>query len=145
MHERQKPIAEWMTATLARHKLSARQWSERAGLGKDTVSRAMRDNFESITSTRTIAQLADALNERPFGAAAAIPSEASLAAILQVFHAAYAPDRAMGPDSLQVFAASLRETLLHLADEPDAGDDPRMSQTLARSIARRAGTPIATH
>ena len=145
MHAQQKPIAEWMTEVLTRHKMSARQWSERAGLGKDTVSRAMRDNFESITSTRTIAQLAEAIGERPFGPAAAIPSEESLIAILKIFLAAFAPDRTAGQDSLAAFAAALRETLLHLADEPTATDDPAVSQALARATIRRVTQAADRH
>lgn len=145
MHERQKPIAEWMNGVLSRHKISAREWAERAHLGKDTVSRAMRDNFESVTSTSTIAKLADAVNERPFGAAAAIPNEASLAAILQIFLAAFSPDRQPGPDSLQAFAAALRETLLHLADEPASSNDLAVSQALARATVRRATQPTEQH
>jgi len=143
MKDEQKPIAAWMNGVIAKRRISARAWAEAAGMGKDTVSRALRDDYESITSSRTIAQLADAVGEKPYGAAAAVPSEAALAAILQVFLSAFSPRQAIGQDSLQVFAASLRETLLHLADEPNAADDPRTSRTLARSIARRAGAPVA--
>lgn len=139
MHERQKPIAEWMRSVISRRKISARAWTEAAGMGKDTVSRALRDDYENVTSTRSIAQLADAINEVPFGAAASVPSEASLVEILQVLLSAYTEGRAPGPDSIQIFAASLRETLLHLADEPSAVDDPKSSQLLARMIVRRAG------
>lgn len=135
--DRQKPVAEWMRGVIARRNISARAWAEAAGMGKDTVSRAIRDDYASVTSTRTIALLAAAIGEPPFGAARAVPSEASLAAILRVFLSAFAPERPPGPDALQAFALALRETLLHLADEPDDAGDPRTSQALARAAVRR--------
>jgi hypothetical protein len=138
MDARQKPVAEWMQSVIARRNISARAWAEKAGLGKDTVSRAIRADFASVTSTRTIAQLAGAIGERPYGAAAAVPSETSLTAVLEVLLEALVPDRKIGPDLLTVFAASLRDTLLHLADEPDDADDPRTSRALARVLVRRS-------
>ena len=140
MDERQKPVAEWMRGVIARRNISARAWAEAAGMGKDTVSRAIREDYASVTSTRTIALLAAAIGEKPYGAAGAVPSEASLVAILQALLAALVPGRVPGQDALQAIAGALRETLLHLADEPDAATDPRTSQSLARAAARRASS-----
>lgn len=139
MDPRQKPVDDWMREIISRRRISARAWAEKAGLGKDTVSRALRDDYEHVTSTRTISQLAHALGERPYGAAAAVPSEASLTAILDVLLEALMPERRVSPDLVAAFSASLRDTLLHLADEPDAACNPHTSRALARALARRQG------
>ena len=140
MHPRQKPIADWLEDVIARRGISARAWAERAGLGKDTVSRARKDSYANVMSTRTVAALADAIGERPPGAASAIPSVESLASVLAVILDAVAQTT---PDDivLRVLAASLRETLLQLADEPDAVVDPAMSRALARSVVRHISRP----
>ena len=139
MKPQQKPIAEWMQGVLDRQEISARAWAEKAALGKDTVSRAIRDDYEHVTSTRTIAALAEAIGERPPGAAAAIPSAASLAGVMQVLLEAFAPNH-YGQDTLNALGSSLRQTLLHLADEPDGDRDPKASRMLARAAIRRAPT-----
>ena len=144
MDKRQQPIALWMRGVVDRHGLSARAWAERAGLGKDTVSRAMRDDYANVTSTRTIAKLAEVIGERPPGAAAAVPSAASCLEMVRII-LALAENGRPGPDTILELSASLRETLLTLADEPDAAADPLMSRTLLRSAIRRNGVPAATH
>ena len=53
-----------MRSVMQRHNLSARRWAEQAGLGKDTVSRAIRDDYDNVTSTRTIIKLAEAIGEQ---------------------------------------------------------------------------------
>ena len=144
MDDRQKPIALWMRDAVDRHSISARAWAAKAGLGKDTVSRAMRDDYANVTSTRTIAKLAEVIGERGPGAAGAVPSVESCQEIVRII-LALADKGRPGPDTIRELSASLRETLLTLADEPDAADDPMMSRTLLRSAIRRNGAPIATH
>jgi hypothetical protein len=136
MQDRQRPIAEWMREVMQRRGIAARAWAEKAQLGKDTVSRAIRDGYEHVTSTTTIAKLADALGERPYGAAAGVPSVASLESILAVLHQTVLGEAPMERELTRILASSLRDTLLHLADEPEALDDPRLSQTLARVAVR---------
>ena len=135
MNPRQKPIADWLADVIERRKISARAWAERAGLGKDTVSRALRDDYASVMSTRTLAMLAEAVDEHPPGAAAAIPSVESLQSALTVILEAFAP---FPPDSdvVRALASSLRETLLQIADEPNAISDPAMSRMAARAAVR---------
>jgi hypothetical protein len=131
-----------MVAVMARSGLSARAWAEKAKLGKDTVSRAVRDDYQHVTSTTTIAKLADAAGEPAFGAAGAVPSVASLVEILDVLHGALGTARPT-PGVLQALAAALRDTLLHLADEPEAAVDPRLSRGLARASVRQSTRPHA--
>lgn len=136
MQERQKPIAEWMRNVMERKEISARSWAERAKLGKDTVSRAIRHDYEHVTSTTTIAKLADAVSERPPGLAGAVPSAEALAGVLGELHLALLGAQRPSADVVQALAEALRDTLLHLADEPEAADDPRLSSALARASVR---------
>lgn len=137
MQDRQRPIADWMIDVMKRREISARAWAEKARLGKDTVSRAIRDDYEHVTSTTTIAKLADAIDERPFGAAAGVPSVASLVSVLEVLHQGILSEQRVDPGTTLALAEALRDTLLHLADEPEAADDPRLSHALARASVRQ--------
>lgn len=134
--DQQRQIAEWMRDVMERRGISARSWAEAAGLGKDTVSRAMRDTYLHVTSTRTLARLADAIGEKAPGAAAGVPSADVLAEILQVALVAVG-GQPIAPDYLAAMARALRETLLHLADDPEAASDPAQSRAIARTVARR--------
>jgi len=136
MQDRQRPIAEWMNEVMAKHGISSRAWAERAKLGKDTVSRAVREDYGHVTSTTTIAKLAEALDERPYGAAAGVPSAAALASILTVLHRTILGELSFDQGTIAALGAAMRDTLLHLADEPDALDDPKLSQAVARVSAR---------
>lgn len=139
MQARQRIIADWMQAMIERHELSARSWADKAGLGKDTVSRALRDDYQHVTKATTVARLAEVINEKPPGAAAAIPSTEVLSAILEVLVEALPGARRLPSEAVQVFAASLRDTLLHLADEPESESDPRVPIALARASVRQRG------
>lgn len=137
MQDKQRLIAEWMRDVMERRSISARAWAETAKLGKDTVSRAVRDDYEHVTSTTTIAKLAEALGERPPGAAAGVPSAASLESVLETLHQALASEAKVDRGTLSALAEALRDTLLHLADEPEARDDPKLSHALARASVRQ--------
>ena len=126
-----------MNDVIKRRKISARAWAIKARLGKDTVSRAIRADYPHVTSTTTIAKLADAVGEQPIGQAAAIPSVLSLVEILDVLLPAIAPDQEISADLKHLFAEALRDTLLHLADEPEALGDPRLTAALARATIRQ--------
>jgi hypothetical protein len=137
MRPAQIPIVGWMRDMIAKHDLSARGWSVKAGLGKDTVSRAMRDDYEHVTSTATIVKLADAIGERGPAGAVAIPTVEALQSILETLANQLAPGSLPSDLILTTFAEALRDTLLHLADEPAALSDPRASRLLARAAARQ--------
>jgi hypothetical protein len=136
MQERQKPIADWMRAVMERRDISARSWAEQAKLGKDTVSRAIRDDYKHVTSTTTVAKLAETIGERAPGLAGAVPSAEALAGVLSELHLALLGAPRPSADVVQALAEALRDTLLHLADEPEAADDPRLSSALARASVR---------
>lgn len=136
MQDQQRLIAEWMRGVMERRQISARDWAARAKLGKDTVSRAVREDYANVTSTRTIAKLAEAVGEKPPGAAGGVPSAAVLAEILGVAFAATgaAPVR---QEITTAMAQALRDTLLHLADDPEASNDPAQTRAIARTVIRR--------
>jgi hypothetical protein len=136
MNEQQRRTADWVREVMSRRNLSARAWAETAGLGKDTVSRAIRDNYANVTSTRTIAILADAIGEKPPGVTAGVPSVAILQDILHVAIGACGGP-AIGADYLAAMARALRETLLHLADHPEAASDQAQTRAIARAVARQ--------
>lgn len=137
MQERQRVIVEWMNDVIERRGISARAWAVKAGLGKDTVSRAIRDDYEHVTSTTTIAKLAEAISERPPGLAAAVPSVESLIAVLRVVQQGVLGEAQADPDLTRALAEALRDTLLHLADEPEAAGDPKVALALARASMRQ--------
>lgn len=143
MQERQRAIADWMRDVMIRREISARAWAEKAKLGKDTVSRAIRDDYEHVTSTTTLAKLADAIDERAPGAAAGVPSAASLASILSVMHQTMLGDQRVDPGTTLALAEALRDTLLHLADEPESADDPKVALALARASIRSRARQLA--
>jgi hypothetical protein len=136
MLERQKPIAQWMMAVMERRKISARAWAETAKLGKDTVSRAIRDNYAHVTSTSTIVKLAEAIGEQLPGAAGSIPSATALAGVLRELHRALAPTPP-SDDVIEDLALALRDTLLQLVYEPEAAGDLEAVSMLARVSARQ--------
>lgn len=138
MSEQQRHIAAWLREVMDRRSISARAWAEKAGMGKDTVSRALRDSYGSITTTRTLARLAEALNEAPPGAAGGVPSSEVLTEILRVvLTAGNAPP--MADDLVIAMGKALREVLLHLADDPEAAADLAQTRAVARSVSRRLG------
>jgi len=137
MQDRQKEIAEWMGDVMKRKGISARAWAERARLGKDTVSRAIREDYEHVTTTTTIAKLAEAVGEQAPGAAASVPSVESLVEVLDVLHTALTADIRPPRPVLEALAEGLRDTLLHLLDDPEAAADPRLSRGLARASVRQ--------
>jgi hypothetical protein len=53
-------IREWMKRVMRETGLSEPEWAKRAGVHKSTIYRAIKDDYEFVTSTRTLAKLARA-------------------------------------------------------------------------------------
>lgn len=51
-------IRVWMRDTLADTGLTIREWAERSGVSPSTISRALNDSYEFVTSGRTLQKLA---------------------------------------------------------------------------------------
>ena len=61
MQPEQKIIAEWIEATRERTGLSYPEWAKRADLGAaTTLTRALKDDYQSVTSVKTLHALAQA-------------------------------------------------------------------------------------
>lgn len=137
MRNRQNAIVEWMQSVIDRRRISATAWATKAKLGKDTVTRAMRPGYEHVTSTTTIAKLAECLGEPLPGGVSPIPSAASLAGIVAELSQDLLGATPMSAELSLLFAESLRDMLLHLEAEPEALEDPRVARALVRASIRQ--------
>lgn len=63
-------IRKWMKETLASTGMGPGEWADKAGIAKSTVFRAMKDDYQFVTSSRTLAKLASAAGVSPPGLAA---------------------------------------------------------------------------
>jgi AraC-like DNA-binding protein len=59
-------IREWLQETLAREPgLTVEKWAQRAGIAKSTIFRAMKPEYEFVTSSKTLGKLASAVGVDP--------------------------------------------------------------------------------
>lgn len=58
-------IREWLKQTLKREGLTVEQWASRSGVHKSTIFRALKEDYEHVTSTRTLQKLAEAVGSEP--------------------------------------------------------------------------------
>jgi hypothetical protein len=58
-------IRDWLIETMQREHLTVDQWATRAGVAKSTIFRALKPGYEFVTSSRTLAKLADVVNAEP--------------------------------------------------------------------------------
>jgi hypothetical protein len=133
----QAEIADWMRAMMAKHRIAARAWCEKAKLGKDTVGRALKPDYDHITSTRTLAKLAAALGE-PTPGSSWVPQTTALVPAVELLCEASRAHDELDPDDILALAETLRDALLSLADEPEAAADPKLARLLVRREFRRA-------
>lgn len=55
-------IRDWLKRTLIEEGLTVEQWAALSGVHKSTIFRALKDNYEFVTSSRTLEKLASAVN-----------------------------------------------------------------------------------
>jgi len=133
---RQSEIADWVRRMLEKHNLSPYGLAMRAGLGKDTVNRALDPDYPHVTSTRTLSKIAETLGETaPRNATA--PSAASLLPVVEMIGNAARASKVWGEAQAMPFAEALHDTLQAIADDPEALGDPRIARALARVGFRR--------
>lgn len=58
-------IREWLRENLQREGISVEDWAKRAGVAKSTIFRALKDDYQFVTSSRTLAKLAEAVGADP--------------------------------------------------------------------------------
>ena len=137
VQEQQKPIATWMKSVVARRGITASDWAKRAGLGRNTVSRAMREDYPHITSTTTLLRLANVVGDRPpiHSGPAPLPSEDMLTDILATILLVAVPDRPVSLVVTLALAGALRDTLGLLANDAAVAADPAQARLVARTTA----------
>jgi phage repressor protein C with HTH and peptisase S24 domain len=63
--EAAESIRQWLLATSAAKGVSLAEWAKRAGIAASTVQRAAKPGYQFVTSSRTLAKLAEALDVPP--------------------------------------------------------------------------------
>lgn len=126
MHPEQRIIANWMTRLMAKRGWTAQSWAEQAGTSPTNISRAIKDDFTSLTTVRTLHQLA---------VAAKIPS------VLD-----FLEDQDGSPAFNEEAAAGVISEILRRA--PKGGwkesDAPRLARTIGYGLQLPAGGPAKT-
>lgn len=140
----QRIIAEWMRRQLDRLGWSGKEWAEKAGVNPSTVTRAMEDDYKSVTSMPTIDALARAAGtvsplafmEHNGHGRGDVPSDDALAIIL----AKILPEDPRSP-RLPLLARRLGYGLAILARNPELARNPDMLQGVAESVAELPPPP----
>jgi transcriptional regulator with XRE-family HTH domain len=58
-------IREWLQQTLQRDGLTVEKWAQLSGVAKSTIFRALKPDYEFVTSSRTLNRLAEAVGAEP--------------------------------------------------------------------------------
>jgi hypothetical protein len=148
MQPEQKIIARWMSAIREKHGWSFAAWAEKARIGSaTTLTRAMKPDYESITSVKTLHQLAEAAGERSIldfladqtvGArvpAQTLPSVETLATLLAAV-LPLAPAGRASDASLKALAEALRHGLELLGEQQAIADHSALGVASRGVIAR---------
>lgn len=141
----QRIIADWIERTQERLGWSYAQWAEKAGLGAaTTITRAIKDDYASVTSVKTLHALAHAAGEesvldfmqagQTVGAPQTVaPSADTLAALL----AAVLPlARGQSDRSMRVVAAALQHGLELLGDRHSTEDAAALGVAARGAVSR---------
>lgn len=147
MRPEQRIIADWIERVREKKKWSYAEWARKAGLGAaTTVTRALTDDYKSVTSVPTLHELAVAAGEPSVldflqgGAAVAearpVISEAALASLLAAL-LPLAPSGRATERSLRVLAAALQHGLQLLGDHASNPDNDAALEVAARGAVAR--------
>lgn len=58
-------IRAWLRETMEREQLSVDDWASKAKVARSTIFRALKEDYQFVTSSRTLAKLAEAVNAEP--------------------------------------------------------------------------------
>jgi hypothetical protein len=140
VREQQKPIAEWLNAVMAQKDWTATEWAREAKIGRDTVSRAIREDYRHVTSTTTLLKLAKAAKvPAPIHLGAGVPGVPAshiLADIMGELLTRLVPERSWPEPVLQALGKALRHTLLELSEDQENPLDSTEAKKSARMAAR---------
>jgi hypothetical protein len=141
VQDQQRPIAEWMLGVMRAKGLNPTGWAKLASLGRDTVSRAVKDDYKHVTSTTTLLKLARAagvaapvhLGAAPRG----VPSAEVLAGIFDELLTRLVPDRIWPKPLFEALGKALRHTLLELAEDGERPSEVEHARMAARIASRQ--------
>lgn len=147
MQDEQKVVAGWMRRVMDAKGWKAADWARAAGIKADTtISRALKDDYGSVTSIPTLHKLAQAADlpsvldflegDQAASGETVVPSEENLAALL----AAIVPLARTGQQteqSLRVLAAALRHGLELLGPSAATPLDQGSLSVAARAAVAR--------
>lgn len=168
MRKEQEAIAAWMRQVMQDKGLKPTTWARKAGLGGDTVTRALKPGYQYVTTTTTLAKLAEAAGvEMPAiaGIAAApydvrdivadptpaaemmarlLPSAEQMAELAKPYLAVLAPDAPPPPQDLwNAVMAAYRDLLILAAADRDTALDPAVARSSAQLVGLRSRLPDA--
>ena len=140
----QIPIAAWMRNMMDRHQLTPSSWAVKAKVARNTVSRAISDKYEHVTTTSTLVKLASVIQEPipvTSGSSLRVEQQLSVETLEQAIDGileVVMPDfDGRTAEVKRALALALRDTLAVLAVEPEAAADPQQARLVARSLAHR--------
>jgi hypothetical protein len=146
MQPEQKIIASWIERTAKDKGWSLGEWARRAELGAETtVTRAVKDDYPSVTTVKTLHALAkaagqpsvlDFLTETDQRSETKVPSEETLAALLAVV-LPLAPKGRQSAQSMRVVASALAHGLELLGDQSANHDNASALGVAARGAVAR--------
>lgn len=147
----QKIIANWLIRTKEKHGLSYGKWADDAGLGAaTTITRAIKEDYASVTSVPTLDALAKAVGEpsvldfldgqvQPAAdGPPALPSEEALASLLSVVLPLVRKSggSASSVQSTRAAAAALQRGLEILGDQIASSDPATLGAAARGAVAR---------
>jgi hypothetical protein len=149
MQPEQKIIANWLENVRDRRGWTFEHWAKVAKIGAaTTVSRAVKPEYTSVTSVKTLHALARAAEEvsildvldrqakgEPIAEGAGVPSEETLARLLAVV-LPLAPKGRTTEQSLRVVASALRHGLELLGDQSATHDERSIAVAARAAVAR---------
>ena len=140
--EHRREIADWLQGVLDTHpELKATTWSMAAGVGRNTVSRALSPKYDNILSIITLYKLAKTAGVPPpihLGIGApGVPPPIALASIFKGIFSKIMPDRVFSDDFLMALGEALQLSLIEAQETPEIAEDLQAAELVGRMAARR--------
>lgn len=134
----QTVIARWMERIRTRKGWNWAQWAERAGVEATTLSRAVKENYASVTKIETLHKMARAANVPSvldFFEGETVSVTALQAVLTEMLP--LAPRRRWSPQDVEHFVAALLYALELPPADPTTPADPGAYEVAARAGAVR--------
>lgn len=135
-------IAAWLQSVLdSKPDLGPTNWSISAGLGRNTVGRALSPKYTNILSVVSLYKLAKKAGvPAPVhlgSSAAGVPPADALAAVFRGILSRLTPDRDWPDDVFMALGEALQLSLVELQENPEIAENLGEAETVGRVSARR--------